>query len=76
VLAWVGCVAGALDEDEYRAKLAAAGFVDVDVEPTRIYTADDAREFLDANGLDASAVADEMDGRFLSAFIRATKPAA
>jgi SAM-dependent methyltransferase len=76
VLAWVGCVAGALDEDEYRAKLAAAGFVDVDVEPTRIYTADDAREFLDANGLDASAVADETDGRFLSAFIRATKPAA
>lgn len=73
VLAWVGCVAGALDEDEYRGKLAAAGFVDV--EPTRIYTAVDAREFLTANGLDASAVADEMDGKFLSAFIRAGKPA-
>jgi len=75
VLAWVGCVAGALDEDEYRGKLAAAGFVDVDIEPTRIYTAADAREFLTANGLDASAVADEMDGKFLSAFIRAGKPA-
>ena len=75
VLAWVGCVAGALDEDEYRSKLAAAGFVDVVVEPTRIYAAADAREFLSANGLDASAIADEMDGRFLSAFIRARKPA-
>jgi len=75
VLAWVGCVAGALDEDEYRRKLAAAGFVDIDVEPTRIYTADDAREFLDGNEVDAAAVADEMDGRILSAFIRAKKPA-
>ncbi len=75
VLAWVGCVAGALGEDEYRSKLAAAGFVDVVVEPTRIYAAADAREFLSANGLDASAIADEMDGRFLSAFIRARKPA-
>ncbi|HET7262494.1 MAG TPA: arsenite methyltransferase [Casimicrobiaceae bacterium] len=75
VLAWVGCVAGALGEDEYRSKLAAAGFVDVVVEPTRIYAAADAREFLSANGLDASAIGDEMDGRFLSAFIRARKPA-
>lgn len=74
VLAWVGCVAGALDEGEYRDKLARAGFVDIDVEPTRIYTAEDAREFLGANGLDASAVSDGMDGRFFSAFIRARKP--
>ncbi|MDT3679702.1 MAG: arsenite methyltransferase [Burkholderiaceae bacterium] len=76
VLAWVGCVAGALDEDDYRRKLAAAGFDNVEIEPTRIYSAADAREFLDANGLDASAVADEMDGRFLSAFIRGHKPSA
>lgn len=74
VLAWVGCVAGALDEEEYRRKLAAAGFSHIDIEPTRIYAAADAREFLTANGLDASAVADEMDGKFLSAFIRASKP--
>lgn len=74
VLAWVGCVAGALDEQEYHSKLAAVGFRDVVIEPTRIYAAADAREFLSANGLDASAVADEMDGKFLSAFIRARKP--
>ncbi len=75
VEAWVGCLAGALDEQAYRDKLAAAGFVDIDVEPTRIYTAADAREFLAANGLDASTVAAELDGRFFSAFIRAQKPA-
>ena len=74
-MAWVGCVAGALDEDDYRHKLAAAGFSDSGVEPTRIYTAEDAREFLSANGLDTSVVSDEMDGKFLSAFIRAVKPA-
>jgi SAM-dependent methyltransferase len=74
-MAWVGCVAGALDEDDYRHKLAAAGFSDISVEPTRIYTAQDAREFLSANGLDTSVVSDEMDGKFLSAFIRAVKPA-
>ena len=75
-MAWVGCVAGALDEDDYRHKLAAAGFADIGVEPTRIYTALDAREFLSANGLDTSVVSDEMDGKFLSAFVRATKPLA
>ena len=74
-MAWVGCVAGALDEDDYRHKLAAAGFAGIGVEPTRIYTAEDAREFLSANGLDTSVVSDEMDGKFLSAFIRAVKPA-
>ena len=75
VLAWVGCVAGALDEADYRSKLAAAGFTGIDVEPTRIYRSDDAREFLSASGLDASEIADEVDGLFLSAFIRAAKPA-
>ena len=70
-MAWVGCVAGALDEDDYRHKLAAAGFSDIGVEPTRIYTAQDAREFLSANGLDTSVVSDEMDGKFLSLKFRA-----
>ncbi len=74
VLAWVGCVAGALDEQEYKAKLARAGFEDIEVEPTRIYKAEDATEFLTANGLDAKAIGAEVDGRFLSAFVRATKP--
>ncbi|HEY0872684.1 MAG TPA: arsenite methyltransferase [Vicinamibacterales bacterium] len=75
MLAWVGCVAGALDERDYRSKLAAAGFTGIEIEPTRIYRADDAREFLGASGLDASRIAEEVDGRFLSAFVRATKPA-
>jgi SAM-dependent methyltransferase len=75
VLAWVGCVAGALDEQVYREKLAATGFVDIDVEPTRIYRAEDAEEFLATSGLDVAVVGAEVDGRFLSAFIRATKPA-
>jgi SAM-dependent methyltransferase len=74
VLAWVGCVAGALDERVYRQKLAAAGFVDIDVEPTRIYRAEDAEEFLATSGLDPAAIA-EADGKFFSAFIRAAKPA-
>lgn len=74
VLAWVGCLAGALDEHDYRDKLHAAGFVEIDIEPTRIYTAADAHEFVTANGLDASTVAAEMDGRFFSAFIRARRP--
>ena len=75
VLAWVGCVAGALDEQVYRDKLAAAGFVEVDVEPTRIYRTEDAQEFLAASGMDATTIGPEVDGKFLSAFIRATKPA-
>ncbi|MCD6681289.1 MAG: arsenite methyltransferase [Burkholderiaceae bacterium] len=74
-LAWVGCVAGALDEADYRSKLAAAGFTAIDVEPTRIYRAEDAREFLAASGLDAARIASEVDGKVFSAFIRATKPA-
>jgi SAM-dependent methyltransferase len=75
VLLWVGCIAGALDEGEYRNKLAAAGFEEVDVEPTRIYRVADAREFLAGQGLDVEALAPQVDGKFLSAFIRAVKPA-
>jgi arsenite methyltransferase len=69
---WIGCVAGALEEGEYRAKLAKAGFVGVDLEPTRVYRADDAREFLAREGqsIDVAAV----DGKFMSAFVRARKP--
>jgi arsenite methyltransferase len=74
VLLWVGCVAGALDEDEYRAKLVAAGFEQVDVEPTRVYRVEDAREFLTDKGIDADAIAAQVDGKFLSAFVRAVKP--
>jgi arsenite methyltransferase len=71
---WVGCVAGALSDAEYRSKLASAGFGDVDVEVTRVYGSDDARAFLAAEGFDVDAVAQEVDGRFVSAFIRASKP--
>jgi arsenite methyltransferase len=74
VLLWVGCIAGALQETEYRDKLAAVGFVDVQVEPTRIYKVEDAREFLSGQGLDVDALAVLVDGKFLSAFIRAAKP--
>jgi ubiquinone/menaquinone biosynthesis C-methylase UbiE len=73
---WIGCIAGALDETDYRAKLAKAGFEAVDVEPTRIYRTDDAREFLDREGIDAAAIAPVVDGKFMSAFVRARKPAA
>ncbi len=76
VLAWVGCVAGALDEQVYRDKLAAAGFADIGIEATRVYRAEDARGFIEASGLDVASLAPRVDGKFLSAFIRATKPAA
>jgi SAM-dependent methyltransferase len=72
---WIGCVAGALEEGDYRRLLAEVGFEDVEVEPTRIYTAEDARSFLEAEGLDPEAVAPAVDGRFMSAFVRARKPA-
>jgi SAM-dependent methyltransferase len=75
VLLWVGCVAGALDENEYRAKLSVAGFQDIEIEPTRIYRAEDAKAFLAEKGLEASVIGPQVDGKFLSAFIRATKPA-
>jgi arsenite methyltransferase len=74
VLLWVGCVAGALQETEYRDKLVSAGFESVDVEPTRIYRVEDAREFLSAEGVDVDAIAPQVDGKFMSAFIRAVKP--
>jgi arsenite methyltransferase len=74
VLAWVGCIAGALEESDYRGKLAAAGFEGIEVEPTRIYRAADAREFLSGQGIDVDAIAPQVDGKFLSAFIRAVKP--
>jgi arsenite methyltransferase len=74
VLLWVGCIAGALDESEYREKLSAAGFEAVEVEPTRIYRVEDAREFLSAEGVDVDAIAPQVDGKFMSAFIRAIKP--
>jgi arsenite methyltransferase len=76
VLAWVGCIAGALDEDEYRTKLAGAGFAQIEIEPTRIYRTEDAREFLAGQGIDAAAIAPQVDGKFMSAFIRALKPLA
>ena len=76
VLLWVGCLAGALDEAEYRAKLSAAGFEGVDVEPTRIYRVADARASLAGMGLDVDAIAPLVDEKFFSAFIRARKPAA
>lgn len=71
---WVGCIAGALSEADYRSKLATAGFTGIDVEVTRVYGVDDAREFLAAEGSDVDAVAEEVDGKFVSAFIRASKP--
>lgn len=74
VLLWVGCVAGALDVHEYRDKLAAAGFEGIGIEPTRIYKVKDAREFLSGHGVDVDAIAPEVDGKFMSAFVRATKP--
>ena len=72
---WVGCIAGALEESEYRDKSTAAGFDSVEVEPTRVYQVEEAREFLVAAGLDAEAVGPQIKDKFISAFIRATKPA-
>jgi len=74
VLAWVGCIAGALEENEYRAKLAVAGFERIEMEATRVYRVEDAREFLSASGVDVDAIAPQVDGKFMSAFIRGVKP--
>jgi ubiquinone/menaquinone biosynthesis C-methylase UbiE len=74
VLLWVGCVAGALEENEYRNKLTSAGFEQIEVEPTRIYKVEDAREFLSAKNIDVDAIAPQVDGKFMSAFVRAVKP--
>jgi arsenite methyltransferase len=73
---WVGCVAGALEESEFRSLLADAGFESADIEPTRIYNVEDARVFLEEAGLDVEAFTQQIDGRFMAAFVRATKPAA
>jgi SAM-dependent methyltransferase len=75
ILLWVGCIAGALEEQEYRDKLSAAGFGQVEVEPTRIYKIDESRDFLSREGIDVDAIAPQVDGKFMSAFIRAVKPA-
>jgi SAM-dependent methyltransferase len=72
---WIGCVAGALEEQQYRTLLADAGFGQIDVEVTRVYAADDAAAFLEGSGLEAAEFAREIDGKFVSAFVRATKPA-
>jgi hypothetical protein len=74
VLLWVGCVAGAMQEDEYRNKLTTAGFEQIDIEPTRIYYVDDARACLSAEGIDVDSIASEVEGKFMSAFVRAVKP--
>ena len=74
MLLWVGCMAGALEEYEYVAKLAKAGFDGIDIEPTRVYNIEDARAFLTGQGLDVDAIAPQVEGKFMSAFIRATKP--
>jgi arsenite methyltransferase len=74
VLAWVGCIAGALEENAYRTKLTAAGFEQIEIEATRIYRAEDAREFLSGQGIDVGTLAPQVDGKFLSAFLRALKP--
>jgi arsenite methyltransferase len=71
---WVGCVAGALSDREYRQKLAAAGFEAIDIEETRVYNIEDAREFLSAAGVDADAIAPKLQNKFVSAFVRARKP--
>jgi arsenite methyltransferase len=72
---WVGCVAGALSDREYRQKLAAAGFEAIDIEETRVYNVEDAREFLSGAGVDADAIAPKVQDKFISAFVRARKPA-
>jgi SAM-dependent methyltransferase len=73
---WVGCIAGALQEYEYVAKLARAGFDEIDIEPTRVYSIEDARQFLTGEGIDVDAIAPLVENKFMSAFIRAVKPTA
>ncbi len=75
MMLWVGCIAGALEENDYTARLAKAGFTSISVEPTRIYNIEDARRFLEDAGVDVDAIAPQADGKLMSAFVRATKPA-
>ena len=74
VLAWAGCIAGALEESEYAGKLASAGFEAIGIEPTRIYRGEDAREFLSGKGVNVDEMAGHIEGKFMSAFVRARKP--
>ncbi len=74
VLLWAGCIAGALEENEYRQKLAVAGFGNIEVEPTRIFSSKDVFSFLADKGFDISVLASQFDGKLMSAFIRARKP--
>jgi ubiquinone/menaquinone biosynthesis C-methylase UbiE len=74
MMLWVGCIAGALEEQEYIAKLARAGFTAISVEPTRVYSIEDARQFLEEAGVDVDAIAPLAEGKLMSAFVRATKP--
>ena len=71
---WVGCVAGAMEEQEYIDKLQRAGFADIGVEPWRVYKTEEARTFIEEGGLDYDTVAEQADGKFMSAFVRARKP--
>ena len=71
---WIGCIAGALRDTDYRSKLAGAGFGDIDIEPTRVYDIGDARQILSGQGIDFDAMAAQVAGKFMSAFIRARKP--
>src|SRR5215207_9051652 len=71
---WIGCVAGALEEQKYRTKLARAGFTEIDLEPTRIYRIEEAREFLTGRNIDVDTIAPQVEGKFMSAFVRARKP--
>lgn len=74
MLLWVGCIAGALQDSDYVAKLRSAGFKNIDIEPTRVYDIEDARAFLSTEGIDVDAIAPQVQGKFMSAFIRAVKP--
>ena len=74
VLLWVGCIAGALEENEYRSKLQQAGFENIEIEQTRVYRVEDAREFLTDQNIDVDAIALQVEGKILSAFVRAVKP--
>lgn len=75
LMLWVGCIAGAMEEREYVDKLSQAGFTEISVEPTRVYNVEDARRFLEDAGIDVDAIAAQAEGKLMSAFIRATKPA-
>jgi len=74
MMLWVGCIAGAMEEHDYAAKLGQAGFVDVSIEPTRVYKVEDARKFLEDAGVDVDAIAAQAEGKLMSAFVRATRP--